>query len=38
MQKDVQTEDNVKSAMVDILQYYMGSKLRKRNPREEPMR
>ena len=30
------TEDNAKSVMVDILQYYTGSKLRKINQRKAP--
>ena len=38
MQKVIQTEDNAKSVRFDILQYYMGSKLRKRTQREKPMR
>ena len=38
MQKIVQAVDNANSVMVDILQYYMGLKLRKRNQREEPMK
>ena len=34
--KSVLTEDNAKSVMVDILQYYTGSKLRKINQRKAP--
>ena len=37
MQNVVQTEENAKSVMVDILQCYMESKSRKKNQREEPM-
>ena len=38
MKKVVKTEGNAKFVMVDILQYDMGSTLRKINQREEPMR